>query len=188
MARTKKSLPAAKTTAKPTAKKPAKEAVQKGLPAKHAGGRPTDYKQEYNEQVFKLCLLGAMDKDIADFFDVSEKTINLWKKRYPEFFQSIKRGKMQADANVAASLYKCAIGFVKEDCEEVFQHKGEIVRANVKKYFPPNVTAQIFVLKNRQPKLWRDKQTQVLENPDGSALFQGFQFLPFTKIADGDEG
>jgi transposase len=137
---------------------------------KQAVGRPSVYRQEYNEQVFKLCLLGAMDKEIADFFDVSEQTINAWKKQHPQFLESIKRGKQQADANVAASLYKCALGFVKDDCEEVFQHKGEIVRAKVKKYYPPSVTAQIFLLKNRQPKLWRDKQTQVLENPDGTPI------------------
>ena len=36
-------------------------------------GRPTEYKEEYNEQVYKLCLLGAKDKELADFFNVEEK-------------------------------------------------------------------------------------------------------------------
>jgi hypothetical protein len=31
-------------------------------------GRPTKYKEEYNEQAYKLCLLGATDKELADFF------------------------------------------------------------------------------------------------------------------------
>jgi hypothetical protein len=118
-----------------------------------------------------FCLLGATDKEIAGIYNVSEQTINAWKKQHPEFLESIKRGKEEADAAIAASLYNRAKGFVKENCEEVFVYKGQVVRARVKKYFPPDVSAQIFFLKNRQPQKWRDKQVQTLENPDGTALF-----------------
>ena len=40
-------------------------------------GRPTKYKEEYAEQAYKLCLLGAKDKEMADFFQVSLSTLNL---------------------------------------------------------------------------------------------------------------
>lgn len=46
----------------------------------------------------KLCLLGATDKELGDFFNVTEQTINNWKKDFPSFFESIKRGKIDADA------------------------------------------------------------------------------------------
>ena len=32
-------------------------------------GAPTLYKQEYDKQAYKLCLLGATDKDLGDFFE-----------------------------------------------------------------------------------------------------------------------
>ncbi len=67
-------------------------------------GRPTRYKAEYTEQAFKLCLLGATDANLADFFEVSEKTINTWKDAHPEFLQSLKAGKDEADANVGERL------------------------------------------------------------------------------------
>jgi hypothetical protein len=121
-------------------------------------GRPTVYKPEYNQQVIKLCLLGASDKEIADFFEVSESTLNNWKIEYPEFLESIKKGKVEADANVGSSLYNRAIGFTQKGCEKVFQYQGEIVRATVNEYFPTDTTAAIFWLKNRQPDKWRDKQ------------------------------
>ena len=35
--------------------------------------RPSPYKEEYNEQVYKLCLLGAIDTEISDFFNVCER-------------------------------------------------------------------------------------------------------------------
>ena len=47
---------------------------------KHAGGRPTAYKPEYVEQAYNYCLLGAIDVQLANFFRVTEKTINTWKK------------------------------------------------------------------------------------------------------------
>lgn len=58
--------------------------------------RPTKYKKEYDEQVRKLCLLGAIDTEIADLFGVDERTINRWKVDYPGFCQSIKEGKIMA--------------------------------------------------------------------------------------------
>lgn len=45
-----------------------------------AAGRPTDYREEYNEQAYKLCLLGATDAELGDFFNVTEQTINNFQK------------------------------------------------------------------------------------------------------------
>lgn len=53
--------------------------------------RPTKYQEAYAEQARKLCLLGYTDAELADFFEVSEATINNWKLEYPEFLESIKR-------------------------------------------------------------------------------------------------
>ncbi|WP_300485812.1 hypothetical protein [Methylobacter sp.] len=48
---------------------------------KHPGGRPTAYKPEYAEQAYNYSLLGATDKQLAEFFRVSVRTINAWKKK-----------------------------------------------------------------------------------------------------------
>jgi len=121
-------------------------------------GRPTKYKEEYNEQVYKLCLLGATDKELADFFNVAESTINEWKIEYVEFSESIKRGKQIADANVASKLYHRAIGYEHEDTQFA-TYQGEITdKETYIKHYAPDPTAAIFWLKNRQPAKWRDKQ------------------------------
>lgn len=120
-------------------------------------GRPTKYKEDYNFQVEKLCKLGATDKEIADFFEVEESTINNWKKDYPEFLESIKAGKVQADANVAQSLYHRAIGYEHEDIDIRVVDK-EIVETPLIKHYPPDPTAAIFWLKNRQAAKWRERQ------------------------------
>jgi hypothetical protein len=120
-------------------------------------GRPTLYKEEFNEQVEKLCKLGATDNEIADFFEVDVSTINNWKISHPEFFESIKKGKILADSNVADRLYQRALGF-EHDGEEIKIADGEVIRVPIRKIYPPDATAAIFWLKNRRSKEWRDKQ------------------------------
>jgi hypothetical protein len=41
---------------------------------------------------------------MSDFFETSVPTFNAWKKKIPLFLKSIKKGKIKADADVAASL------------------------------------------------------------------------------------
>lgn len=92
-----------------------------------------------------------------------------WKKRFPEFSESLKKNKELADIVIENELYESCKGrrvtvkkpikikkvHVKDgerfETEIVEQHEEEI-------YIPPNTTAQIFWLKNRRPDRWRDKQ------------------------------
>lgn len=122
-----------------------------------AGGRPTKFKKEYIEQAYKLALLGLDDKQMASFFDVTEKTFNNWKNSEPLFFQSLKDGKPKADAEVAKSLFERAKGYSCPDTH-ICTIKGKVVLTPFVKHYPPDTTAAIIWLKNRQPGLWRDKQ------------------------------
>jgi len=120
-------------------------------------GRPSKYRTEYAEQAYKLCLLGATDKDMASFFDVNEDTINEWKKTHEEFSESLKRGKLEADAVIASKLYHRAKGYEHPE-DKIFNDQGVPLVVPTIKHYPPDTTAAIFWLKNRQPKQWRDKQ------------------------------
>lgn len=93
------------------------------------------------------------------FFEVAESTINNWKIEYPEFLESIKKGKLLADANVANSLYKRALGYEAPDID-IRVIDNQIVETPLIKHYPPDPTSAIFWLKNRQPDKWRDKQIQ----------------------------
>ena len=120
-------------------------------------GAPTKYKDEYVDQVYKLCLLGATDEELANFFEVNEATINRWKIKYPDFWDSIKKGKDIADAEVAESLYKRATGYEAPDVD-IRVIESKIVETPLVKHYPPEPTAMIFWLKNRQRAKWRDRQ------------------------------
>jgi hypothetical protein len=119
--------------------------------------RPSKYDPKFNKQVFKLALLGAKDTEIADFLEIQESTLNEWKLKYPEFSASIKRGKAEADAQVANKLFKRATGYKAPDTH-FSAFEGVVTATPYTKHYPPDPTAAIFWLKNRQPKLWRDKQ------------------------------
>lgn len=149
-------------------KAPAKAAPRKSAPKKP--GRPSSYKAEYAEQAIKLCRLGATDKELGDFFDVSEQTINTWKKAHPEFLESIKAGKALADAEVADKLFKRATGYEHNAVKISSSPDGrEHVTEFVERY-PPDTTAMIFWLKNRRPDLWRDRIDNTHSGPGGGAI------------------
>lgn len=139
-------------------------------------GRPTKYLRKYDEQVYRLCLLGAKDTEIAEFFEIAESTLNLWKLKHRTFSESIKAAKIQADATVADSLNQRALGFrwtenqpikVKTVLYENGKRVSEVERVEivpVERVVPPDTTAAIFWLKNRQPDTWRDKSEQKIEH------------------------
>lgn len=131
------------------------------------GGQPTKFKPEYVHQAYRLCLLGAIDTEIAQFFGVSRTTLNKWYKRHEAFTTAVRRGKIFADMEIAQSLFITAIGrYVTEkipfvlrevnykDGKRVMREYVQIVE--VERYIPGNYAAQVFLLKNRQPELWRE--------------------------------
>lgn len=121
-------------------------------------GRKTSFKQEYIQLAENYALLGATDAEIAEFFSVSEQTLNSWKKKFPKFLESLKKGKAVADSNVASKLYNRAIGY---DCKatKIVTYEGKVTdQVEYVEHYPPDTTAAIFWLKNRQPGKWRDKK------------------------------
>lgn len=141
---------------------------------KNKGGRPSLYKEEYANLAFNYCLLGAIDEDLASFFNVAVSTINKWKIDYPLFLESLKKGKEEADAQIALSLFNRAKGaiihtqqaFKVKEVTVINGKRTEIESVkivNLQQEQPPDTTAAIFWLKNRRPDRWRDK-VEVLDN------------------------
>lgn len=120
-------------------------------------GRDSKYQDDFADQAFKLCLLGATDRELADFFSVSESTINRWKDQYPAFWESMRAGKVRADAEVAHSLYRRATG-EHVLVEKMIKKDGAYEKVELKVFVPGEVQAQRLWLLNRSKTNWRDKQ------------------------------
>lgn len=118
--------------------------------------RPSKFDEAMCEQAKKLCLLGATDKELADFFQVSESTLREWKGQHPEFSAALKEGKEMADATVGQRLFQRACGFSHPDTH-FSNYQGVVTATPYTKHYAPDTTACIFWLKNRRPDLWRDR-------------------------------
>ena len=144
--------------AKKKTKEPAAKEVKKKKP-----GRPGLYRPEHNDLIYKLCLLGATDEEMADILGIARSTFSRWKATSKPLKDTIKRGKEIADAEVSESLYRRAKGYRYDEitqelrCDEESKERSIIVTKIVTKDIAPDTGAAMAWLKNRRPKDWRDK-------------------------------
>ena len=138
----------------------AKAKVKTKAKEQSLGGRPSKYDPKYNEQARKLCLMGYTDKDLADFFEIAESTLNLWKNQKPGFLESLKAGKSLADAEVVASLYQKAVGYSCKDTKFASFEGAITDEKEYTKNYPPCPISIKYWLNNRQPERWREKVEQ----------------------------
>lgn len=82
---------------------------------------------------------GATDREVWQRLGISEDSFYKYKKEFSEFSESLKENKEFVDGQVENALLQNAL-------------KG-------------NITAQIFWLKNRRSKQWREKPVPVAEDP-----------------------
>ena len=136
---------------------------------KNKGGRPSGFQEKHLRQAFKLALLGLTDRQIADVWEVSVATLNVWKIEHPELLDSLKKGKNEADSVIARSLYHRAKGYSHPE-DKIFLYEGQPVIVPTVKHYAPDTTACIFWLKNRQKENWRDRQEIVNPERDDSLL------------------
>lgn len=125
---------------------------------KNRGGRRGKYHEWLTgEGLLKLegwARDGLTDEQIAHNIGIVPATLYVWKNRYPEISEALKRGKEVIDRQVENALLKRALGY-KYD-EVTYECGAETKR--VTKEVQPDTTAQIFWLKNRKPIEWRDRQ------------------------------
>ena len=96
---------------------------------------------------------GLTQQQIADNLGINIDTLINYKKKYPEFSEALKKGKEVIDIEVENALLKRALGY---NYEEITYENG-VETKRVTKQVAPDTTAQIFWLKNRKKKEWRDK-------------------------------
>jgi len=122
---------------------------------------------------------GLSNDQIAYNIGVAVSTFYVWKLEFPELSEAIKKSKEVVDREVENAMHKSALGYFVEEIKETIE-KDELgkdrkrVERN-KKWIAPNPTSQIFWLKNRKPKEWRDKQERDLNHGEGINIRVGFE-------------
>lgn len=113
---------------------------------------------------------GLTDEQIAKNLGIGKDSFYKYKNLYPDFAEALKINKEVADLAVENALYRRAMGYeyVETTYERIentvilpdgtiTMEPGTKVKTVVKQ-MAPDVTAQIFWLKNRKPAEWRDKR------------------------------
>ena len=101
-------------------------------------------KSKWEEVKDKLTLVegwardGFTNEQIAEKLGINPDTLYQYQKKYPEFSETLKRGKEIVDYQVENALLKNALD--------------------------GNVTAQIYWLNNRKPKQWKNKRESIEKN------------------------
>ena len=113
---------------------------------------------------------GLTDEQIAQNMGVNKATLYRWKEKYCDICDTLKRGKDVVDRQVENSLLKRALGYEYEEVKEKFEGNVMTERTVTKKEVIPDVTAQIFWLKNRKRETWADRQNiEISQAIDDSA-------------------
>jgi hypothetical protein len=120
-----------------------------------AMGRPSNFHPDLCEQAHNYCLLGATNDELAEFFDVSPRTIDRWIVEHADFGAAVRCGRVVADARVARGLYGRAVGYDRT-VERMAIVAGELKPVTSTIHYPANVQACMFWLRNRRRQTWRD--------------------------------
>jgi transposase len=111
---------------------------------------------------------GLSNEQMAQNMGVATSTLATWKNSYQEISDAIKSGQAPVDFEVENMMLKRAMGYeVKETKTIIEKTPGGEVKQRVEtteRHIPPDVTAQIFWLKNRMPDQWRDRKNVDLKS------------------------
>jgi len=145
-------------------------------------GRRSDFSDALAERMLKLYREGKTDRQVAARIGVSPRTIANWKGQHPDFLQSLKEANDVADNLVEASLFNRATGYTHRE-EKIFLWEGQVIRVPTLKHIPPDVTAQIFWLKNRRPEQWRNAERAEREDQEPKER-QAIQVKTFAQFCE----
>lgn len=110
---------------------------------------------------------GLSEEQIAKNLGVAYSTFRVYKQKYSALSAVLKKGREVVDFEVEGALIKRALGYsyveeTKELVEDEITGTAELkVVKTVTKQVAPDVTAQIFWLKNRKPEEWKNDPHKV---------------------------
>lgn len=133
-------------------------------------GRPKEeislydkYIKGKEEVLIADCRNGADQAGLAKRVGCGYTTFKKILRRHPELREILKEGNEEADLKVESALYRRALGYEYEETSTEVRvdpsgGANTTFVKKTKKFIPPDTTAQIFWLKNRNSENWRDRQ------------------------------
>jgi len=163
-----------KIVAPPSVDKADEKLKKKFLHIEHAEvGQPGKFVKLDLKQVYRLCILGMTNEELAEHYYVKYETWMQWlnpdSKTYKQpLAETIAKGREDIVSRVAERLVQRALGY-KHKATKMFydSQSGEVIKEEYIEHYPPSEQAAIYILQNKRPDKWKTKQT--VEGPDGKA-------------------
>lgn len=113
------------------------------------------------------CMQGKTNEEMSQLLGISPDTWYTYLKEHSELNDIVIAGKSVMDHRVENALLKTALGYEYEEIKTIIEEdqngKKRTRIEKVKKYMPPNPTAQAFWLKNRKKEEWGDRKEIVFD-------------------------
>lgn len=146
------------------------------------------------ELIQKWARCGVSNEEIRKNLGIGKTTWYKYVNEHIELSELLKKTREIVDAEVENALLKKALGF-RVTVKKTFKVKNieynkqgkkikeeeELKTVDDELYFPPDLGAQCFWLKNRNPEEWRDKRAEVVEEGEEEAVIQ------LTKVEEEEE-
>jgi len=112
----------------------------------------------YLAEIEKWFNEGMMLKGIHARLGVNSKTFGAARRNHPELATICDNAIKAPVRNVEKALYRNAIGYTHVEIIETLDKKAGklVISKKTTKQYPPQVSAEIFYLKNRDPEHWQD--------------------------------
>ena len=107
---------------------------------------------------------GLTEKQIAKNLGISRNTLNDYKNRYPDFSDTLKRGKQVCVAEIENALVRRALGYEYEEIKTYIKDDAQGTTTYTEKtikHQPPDVGACAILLKNKDKGNWSDNPMKI---------------------------
>lgn len=111
---------------------------------------------------------GAKLKELVEYLGIEHKSYYNWLNNHPEYKEAIERGKLRFKESLSKdliiSLARAAKGYEAEEMQTIYKPnpanpKEPTIKEmrKIKKHYPPNVAAAIFLLTNLDPEHYKNR-------------------------------
>ncbi|MDD4564237.1 MAG: transposase [Eubacteriales bacterium] len=113
------------------------------------------------------CLEGKTNEQMCELLGISQDSWYTYMKEHEELNSLVYAAKSVIDSQVENAVLKSALGFEYEEIKTIIEEdrngKKRTRIEKVKRYMPPNASAQAFWLRNRKKEEWGDKKEIIID-------------------------
>ena len=113
------------------------------------------------------CMEGKTNENMCELLGISPDSWYTYMKEHDELNVIVSAGKAVIDNQVENAVLKSALGFEYEEIKTIIEEdrngKKRTRIEKVRRYMPPNASAQAFWLKNRKKDEWGDRKEIIFD-------------------------